>query len=227
MITQRQKDDRRACAAGFIIILAILSLFLTRTARADVEQFTINSAPFFDGHEFVGPYNSSLTGGDAFYLPLHSFCIELNNTVNFGQAFAVTPILLSDYQPGTPAQMTLLEVGYLMVAAELASYQPNPDVGMLSLMNRAIWYLTTPGAAENPYLNTADVGYWVNWAQNHPVEPTDTQGFIIYLRDGDIGQSQMGFVMGPFIPEPGTWATVVFAFCLFAGLKLWQLRRHE
>jgi hypothetical protein len=192
--------------ALLLCCLAVCSSFATDT-------LTINSAQFNDGTEYLAPYNSTLAIGDALVIPEQTFCIDLYSTVGFGQAFDVTVLNLQNYQGNE--RISFWEAGWL--ALQTAKYdQPgNVNLNTLSLINRAIWYITSPNPTQNPYLNTPDVAMWVQLASVSYTQIPQND-ITLYLKDGDVGQSQISVV-----PEPS-----VFAISCIGFLALIAFRRY-
>ncbi len=173
-----------------IILLAMCSL-----ARADV--FTINSAQFNDGHYFVGPYHSTLNGE-----PIISFCVDFTHHVGFGDQFDVTVVSLADFNG--PLRLNYLE------AAWITQYMSGvTDVFSLSVMQTAIWLITTPGTSD-PYLTTSGAFAWaVQAAQNY--QSIDASQYFLAIPSGG-GQAQLFMV-----PEPS--AAAMFGIMLVLGLS--------
>lgn len=202
-----------------IVLLAgsLLALF-TLVASSKAAIFSIDSAPYNDGVHAISPYTSTFDGH-----AIQSWCIELDHTVSFGQQFQVTAINLADFMPGSNQQAIYLEVGYLMIA----SLGHIDDIAVLSNINRAIWYLTTPNSAGNAYLDTPGSQAWVDYAQGHPYTPGDLNMFTLLIHDpNQAGQNQMVFTGA--IPEPSVNAMIFIGFAsLLAFLKFGRDQRKD
>lgn len=179
--------------------LLLVFVCLCTSARADVFQFTINSADYNDGSFYVGQYHSTITHGNPdpnLAIPLLSICIDFTHHVNFGESFEVHAINLADYQG--PLAQNYWEAGWLAL-----QLQTTTDLPTISNIQRAIWLITTPGT-DNPYLTTLGSFEWANQAAlNYQSVPAST--FELYLRSGESGQSQLSVV-----PEPSTYALSLF-----------------
>lgn len=185
-------------------------LFLLLWASAQATTFSIDSAQYNDGTEFLGPYNSTVTfdSNPSFALsyPVQSFCVDLNSTVSFGQQFNVDVINLSQYSG--PLALEYHESGWLATMA----LQNTGSLTTLSAINRAIWLLTTPNGNSNPYLNTVDAQAWVTQAQvNYQSLPTND--VVLFLKDG-VGQNQI-----EVIPEPSTYAFFGIGLLALIGFR--------
>ncbi len=185
-------------------LLLLIALCLTvGCARASV--FSIESAPFNDGHSYIGGYHSLLDGNEVI-----SFCIDYGHNVGFHQSYEVTAISLSDYQG--PLRTNYLEAGYLILLLTGIT-----DVDAISNIQRAIWLITTPGTSD-PYLTTSpSFAYATQATLNY--QSVDASNFTLILRDGVAGQSQL--VVGQ-VPEAST-----FAFCAIGLVALIGLRRFK
>lgn len=198
----------------FIELAAMLALIIAYVTpnRAVADVFTINSSQYNDGTENLAPYSSTWNG-----IAIQSFCIDLNSQVGFGQQFNVTTINLSDYQG--PNQLAYWEAGFLAFTLQQFVAQPNPSLGAISNLNKAIWYITTPDSQNNGYLNTPGVNSWVVYAQLN-FNTIAQSDITLYLKDG-AGQSQLSV-----IPEPSTWAIALIGLVSLIGfLRLGHKQR--
>lgn len=187
--------------------ISLLAVLFAASLQASV--FQIDSAPYFDGTEHVGPYHSRLDG-----IEVISFCIDLNSQVGFGQQFDVTVLSLANYEGADKAAYR--EEGFLAGQALRFS-----DLPTISAIQRAIWMVGLPGTT-NPYLVTADAVSWLTLAENQTHNTTTDANVLLYLKDG-VGQSQIGVV-----PEPATWAIIVIgAVSLFGFLRMGHNQRQN
>src|SRR5258706_12311385 len=122
-------------------LISLLAVLFAASLPASV--FQINSAQFFDGTEYVGPYSSTLDGNQVITL-----CIDLQSQVGFGQQFDVTVVSLANYQG--PDRNMYREEGWL--AEQTIGLT---DIATIWAIQRALWMVPIPGTT-NPYLATAD-----------------------------------------------------------------------
>lgn len=204
--------------AAALIAATLLSAFGISQARADVINLTINSAQYFDGQYFVGPYNSTITAHDShdpdLSFPAITFCIDFESHASFGQSFEVRPINLADFHG--PEQASYWEAGYIYL--QMAN---TTNVAIISIMQRAAWSITNPGSTD-PYLTTpnSDVSAWVlNAQQNYQSVAAST--FTLYLTPGHEGQSQISINA---VPEPGTYAMAAVGLLALIGFNIRRKR---
>ncbi len=185
------------------LIYAIILLALCACAKASV--FSIESAQFNDGVEYVGPYSSLLDGNQVI-----SFCIDLNSQVGFHQQFDVTVVSLANFQGSNDDKKMYREEGWL--AEQTFGLT---DVATLSAIQRAIWMV--PGLTST-YLATPDSLAWLALAEAHEHDTSLDSGITLYL-SGAGGQSQIGVV-----PEISTQASIILLgasmlFFMYLGRK--------
>lgn len=195
-------------------LLVILFLLWISPARADVFHLTINSADYNDGQYYVGFYHSTLAHGDNLVFPALTICIDFTHHVGFGEGFEVHAVNLADY--AGPLATNYWEAGWLAL-----QLQTTTDVATISNIQRAIWQITTPGTTD-PYLTTSAASGWVDQAiANYQSCPQSE--FVLYLRSGESGQSQLSVV-----PEPSVNACIgVGVLSLLGFLKFGRDQRRN
>lgn len=197
------------------IIYAIIVLAMCSLAKADVFTFTINSATYNDGVHHVGGYHSTVAHDEpAFAYPVISYCVDLQHTVGFNQSFQVSLVNLASYSGAL--QQNYWEAAYLVLQLQNVT-----DIGTISDIQRGIWLITSPGTSD-PYLTTIGAFTWATQAaQNY--QSVDPSQFVLAIPTGSMGQAQLFMV-----PEPATWAIVVFiGASLLLFVHLGRLKRKS
>lgn len=177
-----------------LFITALIAL--CAPARADV--LVITSAPYFDGHSNVSPYNSLLNGS-----PIQTFCLEYEHHVGFNTPFDVTVVNLHNF--AGPLHDNFWQAGWLALQTQGVT-----DIATLSDISAAIWLICTPGTSD-PYLTSPAAFVWANQAALNYQSVPDSS-FTLLLRSGDAGQAQLFMV-----PEPATY----FIFLILGASLLW------
>lgn len=186
---------------GFLAALAIIGI-----AKSRASTFEIDSATFNDGVENLAPYEGKLDN-----VFCTTYCIDLQSTVGFGQQFNVSVINLSTYTG--PLATEYVEAAYIVLKLQNVT-----DVGTASILNRAIWDITSPGNT-NPYLQDASVLSIVQDAQQN-YQTVDRQNFDLLLKDG-VGQNQLMVV-----PEPEIYASFTIGLISLLGfIRLGQRKK--
>lgn len=187
------------------LVLGVFLLLVSAPLRADVVHLTITSADYNDGQYYVGPYHSIIAHGDNLVFPAITFCIDFTHHVGFGQGFEVHVVNLADYTGAL--HDSYWEAGWLTL-----QLQNTTNLVSISNIQRAIWQITTPGTTD-PYLTTADASAWVAQAVAN-YQSVDQSNFVLYLRSGESGQSQISVV-----PEPTTYALACAGLISLVGFR--------
>lgn len=187
---------------------ALLLLFALCAANVRADTFSIDSALYNDGTFFVGPYNSTWNG-----LHITSFCVDMTHEVGFGQVFDVTAINLADYQGPDKSQFEQAAFLTTLMAGQT-------DIPTLSLIQRAIWLITTPGTTD-PYLTQPSVFAYTTLAFQQSYSTQFDSQFTLFERAGDAGQAQLALV-----PEPSSYASAGIGFLSLLGF-LWAGKRQR
>lgn len=187
----------------FLLLVALSLCF--GSAKADTFRLSINSAAYNDGHFGVGFYNSTLLINENLALPLQTVCIDFGHNVAFNQPFAVTIVNLHVFDGA-------LHDNYWMAGWISLQMQNTTDLATLSDQQRAIWLITTPGTSD-PYLTTLGSFTWANQAALNYHSVSDSN-FVLYLRSGEAGQSQLSVV-----PEPATYAYLCAGLISLVGFR--------